>query len=123
MEKWWPCEHIYYNSEFKKWVCHDRRTWESPTKCGWNLCPICGAKRPEEPKKLWEVLIEALGIGEIHYISQVVKDECKAEAKAAVEFFEKVIDSIDEHVCKEKGDYNLIDKNKLKQHLRSRAGI
>lgn len=120
MEKWWPCEHITKRKD--QW-CIDKPEAYYPVSAQWNLCPVCGAKRPEEPRKLWEVLIEALGIGEIHYISQVVKDECKTEAKAAVEFFEKVIDSIDEHVCKEKGDYNLIDKDKLKQHLRSKAGI
>ena len=73
MEAW--CEHIENND------CH--YAGRSGNSYGqradeWSFCPICGAKRPEAPKTLAEVLGRALGI-DIDF----VKDNCGDRAALA----------------------------------------
>ena len=115
MEKQWPCEHI------KK---DQHNQWEYVSYSGraltreWVVCPVkeCLAKRPEEPKKLWEILYAV-------YVRPYPDENAWIRvASSAVEFFEKVVDEVSFTHYVDSGK-NLIDKNELKQHLRSRAGI
>jgi len=53
----WPCKHIYKHSE-KYWAF---TVGHSGIGDHVNYCYSCGAKRPKEPKALWELLEERFG--------------------------------------------------------------
>lgn len=58
--KVWPCEHILQNGngDFFWSFGHPQFYVGSEMLSQWDTCPFknCGARRPEEPEALWEVL-------------------------------------------------------------------
>ena len=113
MNKW--CEHI--SGRHLKFVGESGNSYETSQCDVWKFCPICGARRPEETKKLWEVLSSACP-------RIADRDLFESQAKAALEWVEKVVDEVPNCDCSnvrcKAGCLNLYV---LKDHLRSRAGI
>lgn len=82
MKEW--CPHISWGvtQTSMDWIISPGfRVWDT-----WKRCPICGAKRPEEPKKLWEKFAECphWGHGGFH----------KELAKTAIEAVKEEMDEI-----------------------------
>ena len=79
-----------------EWCEH--KTWRTSPD-DWNFCPICGAKRPERKKKLWEILNVLKDDSGEEFIIQ--RDCAKLAAQSAIEAVEEVVDELtfsnDEH--------------------------
>ena len=89
MKTW--CEHILYapkiDFEFIMAGIHAREIMN------WDVCPIkgCGAKRPDEPQKLWEKMSQSLE-RDAHHANMDIDFEHLA--KTAVEHFKGIVDEI-----------------------------
>ena len=52
--KEWPCEHIQKAYDNKLWVFGGLHCGSDGQVGKWNLCPLCGAKRPEPKEETLE---------------------------------------------------------------------
>ena len=92
--KEWPCENIVWDCN--RWMWKTENAYHSANK-EWIVCPKCGAKRPEEGKRLWKVFNDwgyKTSLGHEYYLPK----DWKILSKAALDWFEK-------EVLPEKTDY------------------
>lgn len=111
-EKVWPCAEIT-KDQANQWRFQSKTSGCYPT--GWNQCPICFARRPEEMKKLAETLRDFY----VENLPAWAKTKgafiWDGVAEEAVRAFEEVIDDI-----KISNPYNIeiVHVSALKQKLR-----
>lgn len=93
MSATWPCEH----QRTKGYIsCEHEEVGHQEKICtAWNFCPICGAKRPDQPKTLSEKLRESMNTFTL--IKRDHPDTYQSRlditlAQAAYEHFSEILD-------------------------------
>jgi len=110
-QKTWPCEHMHLKPKQMNWTFDAGIGIDN----NWNadlyrfaFCPICGAKRPEPRKALWQRLYAIDGW--VNY-----EQGCKKMATAALEWFRELVIDL-------KGDGYVVDVNDLLRRLDAERG-
>ena len=87
------CDHVIKN-ENGNWIFTDPISNSQYTNNHWKFCPECGAARPKEAKKLWEVLRDEFVEGGT--AEKTVDEVCKLQAKAVDRLVKDVLPIGDE---------------------------